>query len=168
MSVPSATITLREPRAADRSRVREIVSATRVFRPSEIAIALEVFDDAVAASGQDYLALGAFDDDRLVGFTLYGPTPGTVATWDLYWIVVDPGSHRQGVGRQLMATSEERIRAADGRLIVIETSSREDYAATRGFYEELGYRRAARVKGYYAPHDDLIVYTKSLIPSPEK
>ena len=67
-----------------------------------------------------------------------------------------------------MATSEERICAAGGLLIVIETSSREDYAATRGFYEELGYVRAARVKGYYAPDDDLIVYTKSLIPSPEK
>lgn len=168
MSAPHAMITLREPTATDRERLAEIVATSGVFRPAEVAIALEVFDDAVAQPGQDYLALGAFDHDRLVGFTLYGPTPGTIATWDLYWIAVDPALHRNGIGRQLMAATEDGIRARRGQLVVVETSSRVDYAPTRTFYEALGYTRAAKIGGYYAPHDDLIVYTKFLIPQPER
>jgi ribosomal protein S18 acetylase RimI-like enzyme len=139
--------------------------ATGVFRPAEVEVALEVFDDTVARPGRDYFGLGAFDGDRLLGFALYGATPCTVATWDLYWIVVDPTMHRQGVGRQLMQETEDEIRRRGGRLIVVETSSRSEYAATRAFYETLRYARTAQIADYYAPDDDLIVYTK-LLSSP--
>jgi hypothetical protein len=46
--------------------------------------------------------------------------------------------------------------------VVVETSSRADYAPTRAFYEHRGYTRAATIPGYYAPGDDLVVYTKDL------
>src|SRR5205809_1857885 len=49
-----------------------------------------------------------------------------------------------------------------GRLIVVETSSRADYAPTRAFYERRGYTQAARLPGYYAPGDDLVIYLKDL------
>ena len=166
MSVRDSVIVLRAPRAEDRDRVHAMVEATGVFRPDEVEVALEVFDDAVAAPGVDYHALGAYDDDTLVGFALYGPTPCTVTTWDLYWIVVDPHAHRLGVGRRLMAESETAIDRHGGRLVVVETSSRENYAPTRAFYEALGYDRAARIADYYAAGDDLIVYTKPLAPPP--
>jgi ribosomal protein S18 acetylase RimI-like enzyme len=166
MSVRDSVIVLRAPRAEDRDRVHAMVEATGVFRLEEVAVALEVFDDAVAAPGVDYHALGAYDEDRLVGFTLYGPTPCTVTTWDLYWIVVEPDVHRLGVGRRLMAASEEAMDRQGGRLVVVETSSRDDYRPTRAFYEALGYDRAAHIADYYAAGDDLIVYTKPLAPPP--
>jgi ribosomal protein S18 acetylase RimI-like enzyme len=166
MSVRESVIALRAPRAEDRDRVRAMVEATGVFRADEVNVALEVFDDAVAAPGVDYHALCAYDDDRAVGFTLFGPTPCTVTTWDLYWIVVEPVVHRLGVGRRLMAASEEAIARRGGRLVVVETSSREDYGPTRSFYEALGYDRAAQIADYYAAGDDLIVYTKPLAPPP--
>jgi ribosomal protein S18 acetylase RimI-like enzyme len=158
-------VTLRVPRAGDRARVRAIVEATGVFRPGEVAIALEVFDGAVAAPGRDYWAIGAYQDDQLVGFATYGPVPCTVATWDLYWIAVDPAIHGAGIGRQLMAHCEAAITAEGGRLIVVETSSREDYGPTRAFYDRLGYRVQATIPEYYAPGDALVVYTKFLVPS---
>jgi ribosomal protein S18 acetylase RimI-like enzyme len=154
MSVRDSVIALRAPRAEDRDRVHAMVEATGVFRADEVDVALEVFDDAVAAPGVDYHALGAYDDDRLVGFTLFGPTPCTVTTWDLYWIVVGPEVHRLGVGRRLMAASEEAIARRGGRLVVVETSSRENYGPTRSFYEALGYDRAAHIAEYYAASDD--------------
>ena len=49
-----------------------------------------------------------------------------------------------------------------GRLVVVETSSRPDYSATRAFYERRGYTRAAVVPGYYAPGDDLVIYLKDV------
>ena len=166
MTARASAVRLRAPRAGDRDRVAAIVEATGVFRPEEAAIALEVFDGAVERPGADYHAIGACDDDdTLVGFTSFGPTPCTVATWDLYWIAVHPGAHRHGVGRWLMQAAEQAIANAGGQLVVVETSSRPDYAPTRAFYAALGYTRAARIPDFYAPGDDLVVYTKRLVPS---
>lgn len=162
----SGMLTLEPARAADRDRVRSMVEATGVFRDAEVDIALEVFDGATQHPGVDYHGLAAYEDGGVVGLTLYGPTPGTVGTWDLYWIVVDPAGHRQGVGRALMEATERDIWNVGGRLVVVETSSRSDYEPTRAFYTALQYDRAAHIEGYYAPQDDLIVFTKHLSPPP--
>jgi len=164
MSAAGSVLTLGPLRVADRERVPAMVEATRVFRADEVGVAVEVFEGAVARPGVDYHGIGAYDDDRLVGFTLFGHTPCTVATWDLYWIVVDPSAQRGGVGRQLMRAVEQDIASRNGTLVVVETSSRDDYGPTRRFYESIGYDRAAHIPHYYAPKDDLIVYTKRLDP----
>lgn len=162
MTATADLLTLATPTAADRDRVRAIVEATDVFRPDEVTIALEVFDGAVAKPGVDYTGLGAYAEERLVGWAAWGETPGTEGTWDLYWIAVDPTFQTKGVGRQLMAQCEAAIAGRDGRLIVVETSSRASYAPTRAFYERLGYVAQARIPDYYAPGDGLTVYVKSL------
>lgn len=166
MSTRELVVALRTPGVEDIRRVAQLVEATGLFRPQEVDIAVEVFGDAARQPGADYHAIGAFDDEEeLVGFVCYGPAPGTEGTWDLYWIVVDPRAQRQGIGTRLSDACEAAVRRAGGRMMVIETSSRPDYAATRGFYSARGYRRAARVADYYAPGDDLLVYTKALPPS---
>ena len=164
-AVRAASVELRAPDRTDRDRVREIVEATGVFKPDEVAIALEVFDGATAAPGDDYWAVGAYRDAVLTGYAAFGPVPCTAATWDLYWIAVDPALQGSGIGRTLMAHCERVIAAEGGRLVVVETSSREDYEPTRAFYERLGYDPQAAIADYYAPGDGLVVYTKSLAPS---
>ena len=160
MSAHFQVITIRALEPGQRERIRAIVHATGVFRPSEAEIALEVFDAAVERPGVDYTALGAFDDEgTALAFACFGPTPCTAGTWDLYWIAVDPEGQRQGIGRRLMESCEEAIAAARGRMVVVETSSRDDYGPTRRFYETLGYTATARVPGFYAPGDDLVIYT---------
>jgi ribosomal protein S18 acetylase RimI-like enzyme len=144
--------------------VAQLVEATGVFRPDEIAVAVEVFDGAASQPGVDYHGICALDGDTLTGFTVFGPTPCTVSTWDLYWIVVAPDAQGRGIGRQLMAAAEFAIRSRGGTLVVVETSSRNDYSPTRAFYEAIAYVPTARIQSYYAPSDDLIVYTKSLSP----
>jgi ribosomal protein S18 acetylase RimI-like enzyme len=62
----------------------------------------------------------------------------------------------------LLGEAERRLTANGRRLVVVETSSRADYTPTRGFYEARGYTRTAIIPGYYAPGDDLVVYTKDL------
>jgi ribosomal protein S18 acetylase RimI-like enzyme len=132
-----------------------------VFRPSEVAIAVELLDRA-AAGDDDYRFVGAFDGDDLVGYACWGPTPGTEGTFDLYWIAVDTTRQGGGVGSQLLTHVERTLQAGGGRLIVVETSSRADYAPTRAFYERRGYTRAATLPGYYAPGDNLVIYLKEL------
>ena len=152
---------LRPVRRAHRARLEQLTRATGVFREEEVATAVELLDESLAGD-DDYQFVGAFDEDDLVGYACWGPTPGTDATQDLYWIVVEPGRQGKGVGSQLLAAVEHELKANGQRLVVVETSSRAEYAPTRAFYENRGYTRAATIPGYYAPGDDLVIYTKDL------
>lgn len=152
---------LRPVGRAQRARLEALTRATGVFREAEVATAVELLDEATAGD-DDYRFVGAYDGDELVGYACWGPTPGTEGTYDLYWIVVDPRGQGQGIGTQLLREVEGRLTADGCRLLIVETSSRADYAATRRFYEARGYTRAAVVPAYYAPGDDLVIYLKDL------
>jgi ribosomal protein S18 acetylase RimI-like enzyme len=146
-----------------RGRLREILDATAVFRPDEVTMALELFDESVDG---DYEFLGAFEDDSLVAYACFGATPGTDRTYDLYWIAVHPSAQRHGSGSRLFDEVERRLGERGARLLVVETSSRESYAATRHFYSALGLLEVARMRDFYAPGDDRVIYTKSLVSGP--
>ncbi|HEX9282452.1 MAG TPA: GNAT family N-acetyltransferase [Gemmatimonadales bacterium] len=152
---------LRPVGRAQRAPLERLTAAAGLFRPDEVATAVELLDDSLSGD-DDYRFLGAYDRDALVGYACWGPTPGTQGTYDLYWIVVDPAWQGKGVGTALLRAVEEQLTTDNGRLIVVETSSRADYTATRAFYERRGYAAAARLPGYYAPGDDLVIYLKDL------
>ncbi len=162
-------------RAGDRRRVNEILAATGAFAGDEIDVALELFDIAHHADGarssvaslaktdEDYEFVGARDiDDVLLGYACFGPTPSTSGTFDLYWLAVHPDAQGRGVGRRLVAWVEQELERRGARLLVVETSSRDAYARTREFYTRAGYAEAARVRDFYAPADDRIIYTTRL------
>jgi ribosomal protein S18 acetylase RimI-like enzyme len=177
-------IVLGEISAADRPRIAEILRGSKVFSAAEIGVALELFDESVEELGMrnkekaapyssllvphspsDYLFLGAFTPEEvLVGYACWGPTPATDRTWDLYWIAVDTALQGAGIGTILLEEVERRLVGQHARLLIAETSSRSDYAATRGFYERRGYAGAARVRDFYAPGDDRIIFVKRFHP----
>jgi GNAT superfamily N-acetyltransferase len=170
-------VNLRELTALDVARVVELTRTTGVFRDEEIVIAEEVVREAVVADrageadnsdrpdrsdlDRPYYALGAEVDGRVVGWICWGATPCTVATWDLYWMAVDPEMHGQGVGTALLEEMENRL-SDKARLIVIDTSGRPDYAPTRAFYRARGYQTAAVVRDFYALGDDQVIFSKRL------
>lgn len=148
---------------SDRDTVRTILERTAYFRGDEIDVAVELIDERLArgpASGYQFVfaELGG----KLAGYVCYGPIACTVASFDLYWIAVDPRRQRHGIGRMLMAAAESRIAAGGGRRVYIDTSGREQYQATRAFYERNGFRRDARLADFYAPGDDRVIYVKIL------
>ncbi len=152
---------LRPVERGHRARLEQLTRATGRFREEEVATAVELLEESLGGD-DEYRFVGAFDGEQLVGYACWGPTPGTAGTHDLYWIVVDQARQGAGVGTQLLAEVEHGLRANGQRLVVVETSSRADYAPTRAFYEHRGYARAATIPGYYAPGDDLVIYTKDL------
>ena len=160
MSGTLTTPVLRSLNAADRGRIEEITRAAGLFREDEIPVALEMFDGAAAGS-PDYIALGAEQDGRLVGWICWGPTPCTLGTYDLYWMAVDPALQRGGIGTALLHGMERRLLGV-ARLIVVETAGRADYRGTRAFYQARGYAVAATIPDFYAAGDAQVIYVKSL------
>jgi ribosomal protein S18 acetylase RimI-like enzyme len=146
-----------------RGRLREILDATAVFRPDEVNVALELFDES---TGGDYEFVGGFEGEDLVGYACFGPTPGTDRTYDLYWIAMDPRAQGRGRGSHLLNEVEQRLRHRGARMLVAETSSRPEYEATRQFYRSRGYREAARMRDFYEVGDDRVIFTKSLAVRP--
>ncbi len=100
--------------------------------------------------------------NTVVGYLCYGPTPLTVGTYDLYWVAVDPEFAGQGIGTLLLEHFENELRRVKGRLIVIETSSSQNYGATRQFYLKNGYHLAEAIKDFYQIGEDRVTYTKYL------
>lgn len=142
----------------------DIVKATDVFRPDEVEVARELMEVVADRPGQqDYVIATYVDEQNVIrGYYCIGHTPMTESTYDLYWIAVDPRSHGQGIGKQLLRHCEEYIKANGGKLVVAETSSMAKYEKTRLFYEHNHYTEASRINDYYARGDGLVVYIKYL------
>ena len=58
------------------------------------------------------------------------------------------------------SADDEALRARHGRGLVIETSSRNEYAAARRLYEKCGYKKVADIADFYKPGDHQFIYIK--------
>jgi len=147
----------------DRPAAQDIVHSAGIFTEEEERIAIELIDTYLSQSDQakDYeIAVVENNAGTMAGFVCYGPTPLTEGTMDLYWLAVHASNQKQGLGKALLNWVEKAAAERKTRLIVIETSSTAPYSATRRFYERMGYAETARVRDFYRPGDDLIIYSK--------
>ncbi len=155
---------IRPLRREDQEPIERLLRATDVFSEEEIGVAIELVGIYLDDTEQkDYELFTAVDETEAVrGYVCVGPTPATLGTYDLYWIAVTPAEHGKGVGSQLLRFIEEHLKAKGGRMLIAETSSTPKYENTRTFYERKGFVLNARIKDYYKPGDDLIIYGKNL------
>jgi len=160
MSAPG----LREaPRDADEAGVRALVSSTGFFTPEEVEIAAELVREALERgekSGYRFLFLER--GDALAAYACYGLIPGTDASYDLYWIATRADLQGQGLGRSVLAATEQLIASLGGTRVYVETSSTPKYAPTRRFYERSGYELAALLHDFYRRDDGKVIYCKAL------
>jgi ribosomal protein S18 acetylase RimI-like enzyme len=148
----------------DRPALIRILSTIQSFQADDRALALELIDIILFDPDQnDYAALVAADETGEVrGYICFGPTPLTDGTYDIYWVAVDPACAGNGVGTQLLQSTEETLRAQNGRLIIIETSSGPAYELTCRFYEKNAYVIAERIQDFFRVGEDRVTYLKKL------
>jgi ribosomal protein S18 acetylase RimI-like enzyme len=145
----------------DPAAIEQLVRDTGFFSTDEIAIARELADDGLAnGPASHYRFVIAEQDGALLGYTCFGPIPGTRSGWDLYWIAVRRAAQRRHLGRALLEITELAVQAAGGTRLYAETSSRAQYEPTRAFYLCRGYTVAAQLPDFYGPGDDKLVYSK--------
>ncbi len=158
------TVTLRtDVQKSDREIVRTLVHATGFFSDEEEAIAVELVEECLAkGAASGYAFLFAEQGGRALGYACYGRIPLTQASFDLYWIVVDPAAQGGGIGPRRLAAAARAVAEAGGTALYAETSSREQYAPTRRFYLASGYGVAGEFPDFYAPGDGKLVFAKRL------
>ena len=156
---------VRALRADDRTALLQLLRRTGAFSDDEVAVALELIDIGERPEPDGYRFLVAeVEDGRVAGYACWGLTPLTDGVYDLYWIAVEAQLHGRGIGRAILDAVEQRVRAGGGRMVLIETASKPEYAATRAFYAATGYVEVARVPDFYRVGDDKIIYGKTLAP----
>jgi ribosomal protein S18 acetylase RimI-like enzyme len=154
--------------AADRSGVFRILETAGNFTPEEVATALELIDEWLELGEHSgYLTYvmesqGSEGNSEVLGYVCFGPTPLTESTYDLYWIAVDKSKHRGGVGKRLLKFAEEEMARRGGEMLLVETSSQETYGGTIQFYEKTGYELVGKIKEYYKPGDDKLIFAKKV------
>ncbi|HEY1188209.1 MAG TPA: GNAT family N-acetyltransferase [Gemmata sp.] len=147
---------------ADPPTLAELSAGTGFFHPSEIETLHGVFADYFATNRDDFghRAVVSEDAGLPVGYVYFAPEEMTDRTWYVWWIAVAADRQGQGIGKKLLAFAEHEVRAAGGRLLVIETSSTPKYEPTRQFYLKHGYTHAATVPDLYADGDGMAIFTK--------
>ncbi len=149
-------------REEDLSEVSRMVTSSGFFSADETSMALDLVKEALSkgeeASGYHFL----FAEIKGIpmGYACFGPIPCTRCGYDLYWLVVHQDYRGCGLGRRLLKVTERLAWSRGGCRIYVETSSREQYAPTRAFYEACGYTRVATLLDFYAPRDGKVIYEK--------
>lgn len=155
---------IRPIEAKDREAIRRLVEGTKAFKTHEVEVAMELVDTALTQPGQDgyhpYVLVE--EDGGIVAYACFGKNEMTAATFDLYWLATRADRMGRGYGRAIVSFVEEEVRRRGGRLLVIETSSKESYGEAQAFYEKIGCTLAARLPDYYDEGDDKLVYLKRL------
>jgi ribosomal protein S18 acetylase RimI-like enzyme len=157
-------VLIRPMTLADRAAIAQLIVSVENFNKTETDCALELVDIYLHDRKQsDYNVDVAGDSNsELQGYACWGPVPLTKGAFDLYWIATSPKSRGRGFGRALMHHVERAAASLKGRLLIVETSSKESYKNTAEFYYSLGYEESARIKDFYDVGDDKLILVKRL------
>jgi ribosomal protein S18 acetylase RimI-like enzyme len=152
-----------EPRESDLISVHSILQKSGFFNEEEVDMGTSLIQERL----QKGTSCGYFfefleEEHQLIGYTCFGPIPGTTSSFDLYWIAVDTAHRGKGIGSRLMLRSEASMRSMRARNVYIETSSSPLYLPTRSFYIRNGYTLEAELKDYYKKDDNKLIYVKQI------
>ena len=140
-----------------------IAERTQAFHTGDLETLREVLDDLSRNSRTSYHIFEQCLDGVLTGFVLFGRTPLTAFSWDIYWLVVEKSAQGKGIGKKLLQQADEFIA---GRMlpavIRLETSTRKEYSAARGLYKKVGFVELGNLPNFYGPDDNLLIFYKEL------
>ena len=149
---------IRPARRSDVPAIKSVAKDAELFPP-------EMLDDMVAGyleeSTRDIWFV-AMTDGQVVGFGYCEPERMTSGTWNLLAIGILASYRGCGIGAAMMRYLENRLRTDGARVLIVETMGTPAYARTRTFYRSNGYAEEARIREFYEPGGDKIVFWKHL------
>jgi len=162
--MPEANIEIIIPAPADGERILRLARNIDLFEEHDVDVIQELWTEFTEKGNtlSWYHFIAAQADGEILGFACYGQRPLTQGTFDLYWIGVDGNQRGRGIGKSLLNDVEEQVRARGGRLLIAETEGKPSFNPTRRFYLSAGYILEARIRDFYKPDEDLVVFTKRL------
>ncbi|CAM9648100.1 unnamed protein product [Ectocarpus fasciculatus] len=151
---------VRPIRKQDLPALKSIIDGSDLF-PSEM---LDDMTDGFLNKDAEEVWLARLGGDGTPAGLVYAkPEMMTEGTWNALLLAVRPDVQRSGFGRELMASLESMLKGRGHRLLVVETAGSEDYAGARSFYESVGFEEEGRIRDFYQPGEDKVIYRKQLL-----
>ena len=97
-----------------------------------------------------------------VGFCYAVPEELADGTWNMLAIAVLPHKQGSGCGAAIVKHLEAELSARRQRILIVDTSGADAFAKPREFYRKNGDSEEARIRDFWAPGDDKVVFWKSL------
>jgi aminoglycoside 6'-N-acetyltransferase I len=152
---------IRKLKSEDRGQIESLLSQTSNFKKVECDVAMELIDIALLRPEQEDYNIFVYDkEEKVLGYHCTGKRALTDGVFDLYWIVVDPTIQGKGIGSLLLKHAEDLVVNNKGRWLLAETSSKDNYTATRNFYMRKNYSVVAQINDFYSLNDSLIIFGK--------
>jgi ribosomal protein S18 acetylase RimI-like enzyme len=104
----------------------------------------------------------SLQEHKIVGLGYCTPEKLTEGTYNLLAIAVRKDMQGRGVGRKMMGYIEKLLKEKSNRVLIVETSSDNQYTLTREFYEKLNYRKEATFQDFWKEGEDKVIYWKKL------
>ncbi|MEL7524680.1 MAG: GNAT family N-acetyltransferase [Pseudomonadota bacterium] len=122
----------------------------------------QMMDSYLSGGDVNSLWLTCEEDSRAIGFCYAVEETFAAGTWNMLALAVAPERQGNGAGKAIVAALEKQLRGASNRVIIVDTSGTESFAGARSFYTRCGYAEEARIRDYWGPGDDKIVFWKAL------
>lgn len=144
----------------DTSKIIQLVKKSAMFDEAGVEFIADTLEQYFA--GNDEIWLG-IDQPTVPGVIYARPEPLTAGTWNILMLVVDADHHGQGLGSALAQHLEQLLASnSKNRLLIVETSSLDEFKPACKFYHKIGFKEEARIKNFYDHNDHKIVFTKPL------
>jgi len=152
-------MTIRKTQADDIPALQAVLDATELF-PSEMLP--EMIAPFLQGLGTPEVWLTSHGQEGAQGFCYAVPEQLAEGTWNMLAIAVAPDQQGQGHGKALVAALEALLRKQGARILIADTSGIKAFANTRAFYEHADYTAEARIRDFWGPGDDKVIYWKAL------
>jgi ribosomal protein S18 acetylase RimI-like enzyme len=102
------------------------------------------------------------DKDKPVAIGYCVPEKLTDGTYNMLAIGVAKEFQRQGIASDMMNYIENILKKADGRILIVETSSDDAQEGARNLYKKIGYTQVATIKDFWKDGENKIVFWKRI------
>lgn len=142
--------------------LQAVLDATELF-PSDMLP--DMFKRSLSGDQSADMWLTCEMGGKVVGFCYAAPEDMAEGAWNMLAIAVLPTEQGNGCGGAIARHLEDALRKSGQRILLADTSGTDAFAQTRNFYRKNGYSEEARIRDFWAPGDDKIVFWKALSPA---
>ncbi|MEI8280628.1 MAG: GNAT family N-acetyltransferase [Bacteroidota bacterium] len=150
---------IRKVRIQDIDGLKEVLDSTELF-PSEYLD--DMIDDFFNNINSEDIWFTYILENRPIAIGYCAPEKLTNGTFNLYAIAVKKEFQGRGIGQRMMSYIEKYLIDNGMRILIVETSSLQQYNLTRQFYNKLGYIQEATIRDFWNKGEDKIIFWKKL------
>ena len=151
---------IRELESKDKTGVLSLAKELGMFDDTGLELISRTLDDYNEGESNELCFVSG--QDEIAGVIYCTAEAMTRGTWNVQMLLVSPDSHGQGHGQALMGKVEQSLKVRGAGLLIVETSSKDEFERARAFYEKFGFNEEARIKDFYDAGDDKVIFTKPL------